>query len=110
MFTSGLLACRSRTSTGWNSSIATIDRALSSISIRHIWGSEDDYGKELFGRDQFEAIAVRLGQLKGKFVMSINNVPETREIFEGFDMLEVAVNYSVSAGKGVPARELLVSK
>ena len=42
--------------------------------------------------------------------MSINNVPETREIFEGFDMLEVAVNYSVSAGKGVPARELLVSK
>src|SRR5690606_14525493 len=40
------------------------------------WGSEGDYGKALFGRDQFELMAVRLGRLKGRFILSINDVTE----------------------------------
>ncbi|WP_245503157.1 DNA adenine methylase [Rhizobium ruizarguesonis] len=31
------------------------------------FGSEDDYGASLFGRDQFEALAARLRQVKGGF-------------------------------------------
>lgn len=72
------------------------------------WGCEDDYGKLLFDRDQFAAIAERLGRIKGSFILSINDVPEIREIFGRFDMAEVSLNYTVSTGKGVPAKELIV--
>ncbi|UDL90340.1 DNA adenine methylase [Mesorhizobium sp. PAMC28654] len=72
------------------------------------FGSEGDYGKELFGRDQFEGIAARLRSLKGRFVLSINDVPEIREAFAGFDMQEADLFYSVAGGNGTPARELII--
>lgn len=53
------------------------------------WGGEDDYGRALFGREQFTIMAERLGRLKGRFVMSINDVPEVRALFGGFDPTEV---------------------
>lgn len=72
-------------------------------------GSEGDYGKELFGRDQFEAIAARLRTIQGHFILSINDVPEIRAIFEGFAIEAVELRYSVSGGKGQPAKELIIS-
>jgi DNA adenine methylase len=72
------------------------------------WGCEDDYGKLLFDRDQFAAIAERLARLKAKFILSINDVPEIRDLFGRFDIAEVALKYTISASKGVPARELIV--
>jgi len=73
------------------------------------WGSEGDYGRELFGREQFELMAVRLAKLKGRFILSINDVPEIRSIFGRFAMEPVDLLYSVAGGKGVKARELIVS-
>lgn len=74
------------------------------------WGCEDDYGKLLFDRAQFAAIAERLARIKGKFILSINDVPEIRELFAAFSLTEVRLNYSVSGGKGVPAKELIVGQ
>lgn len=73
------------------------------------WGSEGDYGKHLFGRDQFALMADRLGKLKGRFILSINNVPEIRELFSGFAIEPVELSYSVAGGKGVPAKELIIA-
>ncbi|MBZ9675138.1 DNA adenine methylase [Mesorhizobium sp. ES1-1] len=73
------------------------------------FGSEGDYGKELFGRDRFEAIAGRLRNLQGRFILSINDVPAIRQAFNGFDLQEAELNYSVSGGKGRPAKELILS-
>lgn len=73
------------------------------------WGSEGDYGKELFGRDQFELLAQRLSVLRGSFIMSINDVPEIRERFGRFRIEEVELLYSVTKGKPTGARELIVS-
>ncbi|RWO83923.1 MAG: DNA adenine methylase [Mesorhizobium sp.] len=72
------------------------------------FGSEGDYGKELFGRDQFEAIATRLRALRGRFILSINDVPEIRETFADFSFEEVALTYSVAGGVGRPAKELVI--
>lgn len=74
------------------------------------WGCEDDYGKLLFGRDQFAAIAERLGRIRGSFIMSINDVPEIRELFGRFDMIEVELNYTIATGKGVPTKELILQR
>jgi DNA adenine methylase len=73
------------------------------------WGSEDDYGKELFARDQFALIAQRLAHLKGRFILSINDVPEIRALFARFTFDEVKLTYSVQGGIGQPARELVVT-
>ncbi|WP_429813515.1 DNA adenine methylase [Ensifer sp. B1-9] len=74
------------------------------------FGSEDDYGKALFDRDQFAALAKRLRRLRGRFIMSINDVPEIRKTFEGFALHEAELTYSVSAGKATNARELIVTR
>lgn len=72
-------------------------------------GSEGDYGKELFGREQFELMAGRLAKLQGRFILSINDVPAIREAFGAFRMEEARLLYTISGGKGQPARELIVS-
>lgn len=71
-------------------------------------GSEGDYGQALFGREQFELMAERLRRLKGRFILSINDVPEIRAAFAGFATEEVSLLYSVAGGKGRPARELII--
>lgn len=73
------------------------------------WGCEDDYGKLLFDRGQFAAIADRLATIKGSFILSINDVPEIREIFGRFELIEVNLKYTAGGGGKVKAaKELIV--
>jgi DNA adenine methylase len=76
------------------------------------WGCEKDYGKNMFGRDEFARMAGLLRGIKGRFIMSINDVPDIREVFTGFDIEEVSTSYTI--GKSNDSRgkraELLVSR
>ncbi len=72
------------------------------------WGCEADYGKALFGRDDFARLADQLAGLQGRFLMSINDVPEIREIFAWARIEPVSTTYTVGAGARA-ARELLIS-
>lgn len=73
------------------------------------WGSEGDYGRDLFGRDQFSALAEALKGLQGRFILSINDVPEIRDLFGWAVIEEAELLYTVGGGKGRPARELIIS-
>lgn len=73
------------------------------------WGSERDYGRELFGRAEFERLAAALSGLQGRFLMSINDVPAVRETFAGFRVRPVKVTYTVARGRARRAGELIVS-
>lgn len=64
------------------------------------WGSEGDYGKALFQRADFERLAGVLAGVKGRFVMSINDVPEIREVFGRFELNEVETSYTVGSKAG----------
>lgn len=46
--------------------------------------------------------------LQGAFLLSINDVPETRALFDGFDVEGVEVSYGMPASGAVKARELIV--
>ena len=73
------------------------------------YGSENDYGKGLFQRSDFAVLADRAAALKGRFILSINDRPETRDIFSGFFTKAVSTTYSVgSADRRASAQELLV--
>lgn len=74
------------------------------------WGSEDDYGSDLWRRSDFPRLADRLRQLKGRFLLSINDVPEVRRIFAAFWMEPVKVTYTIGIKHGQhEASELLIS-
>jgi len=72
------------------------------------FGSETDYGAALFGRDQFAEMADRLARLKGRFILSINDVPEIRAVFSAFPCQPVSLTYGVSASGPTQARELII--
>jgi DNA adenine methylase len=70
---------------------------------------EDYYGEGIFGRDDFQKLADQLAGIQGKFMLSINDVPEIRDIFGAFNLKEVETRYTVgSANRNTPVRELLV--
>ena len=72
-------------------------------------GSEGDYGKGMFPRAAFAEMAERLAQLQGTFLLSINDVPEIREIFSGFPMAQLSLRYTINGAEPLDARELVIS-
>ena len=75
------------------------------------WGSEDDYGKQMFSPKDFERMAEQLSSIGGRFLMSINDVKEIRQIFSGFEIEEVTTTYTVAktSGPRKPRQELLIA-
>lgn len=59
------------------------------------FGNENEYGKNLFNRDDFTIMAEQLKLIDGMFLLSINDTPEIRDIFSGFRVDEVPTKYSI---------------
>ena len=76
------------------------------------WGREADYGKGLFAREDFARLAELLRGIRGRFLLSLNDRPEVRKLFAGFEIERARVRYTLGtkAGRKVPhAAELLIS-
>ncbi len=81
----------------WSDFIRRYDRTQALFYLDPpYYGNEGDYGRDIFARDQFEKMAAQLADLKGRFILSLNDRPEVREIFAGFEMDAVTARYSVS--------------
>lgn len=76
------------------------------------WGCENDYGKAIFDRADFARIAAQLAGCQGRFILSINDVPEIRQIFAAFTIEAVTTTYTIGAkdGGAKPVGELLISR
>jgi len=61
-----------------------------------------------FPWDQYERMAVLLRQLKGKAIVSINDHPDIRRCFAGFQMETLAIDYTVGGGANRAARQELI--
>jgi len=57
----------------------------------------------------YREMADILGKVKGRFILSINDHPDIREVFAGFDIDTVRLRYSASGKKQQEASELLIS-
>jgi len=62
-----------------------------------------------FSENDFKELAQRLGRLEGKFILSLNDVPEVRKIFAGFKLREIDLPYTAQREAGKRFRELLIS-
>lgn len=74
------------------------------------YGTEDFYGAGLFSRADFARLAAQLERIKGGFILSINDHPETRRIFGAFAQETVGVTYTAAEGAAKAVSELIVSR
>ncbi|MCA0369098.1 MAG: DNA adenine methylase, partial [Proteobacteria bacterium] len=62
-------------------------------------------------RDDFQRMADKLQGVQGKFLLSINDRPEIREMFAWADIEAVTTTYSIQGGdKASTAAELLIGR
>lgn len=73
------------------------------------WDCETMYGKGIFAKADFDRLAEQLRHIKGRFLLSINDVPPIREIFTGFQFKEVSLRYSINKEVTTEADELLIA-
>jgi hypothetical protein len=60
-------------------------------------------------RADFVRLAVRLSAIAGKFLLSVNDVPEMREVFARFGIESVATRYTAAGGKWSDVAEIIVT-
>ena len=74
------------------------------------FGSEGDYGHDLFDRGQFALMGEQLAGIDGRFLLSLNDHPEVRRIFADFAVVAQDVLYTVGGGnKAQQVTELVIS-
>ncbi len=72
------------------------------------WDCEKYYGPGIFSREDFAKLAAQLAGIKGRFILSLNDTPGVREVFQGFEIEAVATQYTCSNGKNMKAGEVLI--
>lgn len=92
---------------GWRQCIERYDRPHTLFYCDPpYWGTEG-YGVD-FPLVEYERMAGLAKSIKGKMVISVNDIPEMREVFAGLEMRSLDHQYSVGGGKRTPARELII--
>lgn len=83
------------------------NRMRGSRSQAH-WGTEG-YGVD-FGLDQYAEMAELARTIKGKMVVSVNDIKEMHEAFSRLHIQSVDINYTVSgANKSARRSELIIT-
>jgi len=72
------------------------------------YGCTDDYGKHIFSESDYVILADILSGIKGKFCLSLNDVPTIRDIYSQFRIVPLKVKYSVSRQGNTDAKEVVI--
>lgn len=80
----------------WQAVIERYDTADTLFYLDPPYYGTEAYYQAQFGRDEFVQMADVLKGLQGRFILSLNDCPQVRDIFSGFDFEEVGVSYSLS--------------
>lgn len=59
--------------------------------------------------DDYHRMAERIGKIKGKFILSLNDVPEVRAIFKVFHIQDIELAYTAQKIAGRRFREVLIT-
>jgi DNA adenine methylase len=62
-----------------------------------------------FNEADFEKLGERLNNIRGKFVLSLNDVPEIRDLFRPFHIKEVELHYTSQKHAGRRYKEVLIT-
>lgn len=89
----------------WAKCIERYDRRHTLFFCDPPYWATAGYGVD-FDLEQYEALAVKLDEIKGSFVLTINDHPQMRAIFKRFESIEIQTTYTMGRlGKSVPRFE-----
>jgi DNA adenine methylase len=96
---------------GWEAFIERWDRPKTLFYLDPpYWGTEHYYGRDLFGRADFERLSAALQRLQGRFILSLNDVPEVRELFAWASIETVELSYQAGGADHTKrVREVVIS-
>ncbi|MGK4567363.1 DNA adenine methylase [Flavobacterium sp. 3HN19-14] len=72
------------------------------------YGHENDYGKNMFDKADFDRLAAILRGIEGKFILSLNDVKPVHEIFKDFAIEKVKTTYTVARNGNAKANEVII--
>lgn len=61
------------------------------------WGCEKDYGPGIWSKQDFYDLKAHLDSIQGKFILSLNDTPEVRELFKAYNIQHKKIRWSVNA-------------
>lgn len=88
----------------WQACVAKYDAPHTLFFLDPPYWQTEGYGSE-FGWDEYEQLASVMASLKGRAIMTINDHPEIRRLFDRFPGRTVPIRYSIGGGEGVQRRE-----
>ncbi|MFZ6871177.1 DNA adenine methylase [Undibacterium sp. Di27W] len=92
----------------WHKLMLRYDRPHTFFYLDPPYWETEGYGVD-FGIEQYELMADALKKLKGKAIISLNDHPDIRRIFAGFEIDTVPIKYSVGGGgKTVDRMEVII--
>lgn len=92
---------------GWSECVTRYDREHTLFFMDPpYWGTEG-YGVD-FGLDQYDRINETMRRIKGRAIVTVNDIPEMRRAFKGLRSRRVSISYSVGGRRGREPRAELV--
>jgi DNA adenine methylase len=88
----------------WQQCIARYDRPGTLFFLDPPYWQVEGYGTE-FGLDQYEELGQVMACLKGDAILTINDHPDMRRLFDRFDGKTVPIRYTLGKGAAVARRE-----
>ena len=83
----------------WQECVRRYDRPGTLFYLDPPYWETEGYGVE-FPFAEYEAMAELMRGSVGRFVVSINDHPEIREVFAGFDLVPLQLDYTIGGGQG----------
>jgi DNA adenine methylase len=91
----------------WQQCLERYDREHTLFYMDPPYWQTEGYGVP-FGIEQYEDMAERMRGMKGRAIVSLNDHPDIRRVFDGFHIEATEINYTVGGGTGVKRGEVLI--
>jgi DNA adenine methylase len=93
----------------WQDFIQRYDRGDTFFYLDPPYYKAPFYAHNLLTIDEYREMAEILSGIKARFILSINDLPEIREVFGRYRIMPVSLKYSVNREANTTGRELLVA-
>ena len=91
----------------WAAAVKRYDRAQTLFYCDPPYWRTEGYGVD-FDFEQYEHLAELARCIKGKMVISVNDIAEMRDVFSDLTMESRPISYTLGTGKSVRRRELII--
>lgn len=92
----------------WQACIHKYDRPATLFFLDPPYWQTEGYGVP-FALEEYERLAHAMRTMKGQAILTVNDHPDMRRVFAGFETKVVDINYTVGgAGKGADRQELII--